>query len=157
MKAKGILNKDLMTAIADMGHEQLIVIGDVGVPITDPAKRVDLAIAEELPTLKQVLELIMDEMIYERVIVAEEQKLYNPNHFAEVNELSKRCEVETISHRKLMEEYLPKAKYIVRTGGFEPWGNVVLAAGIDAPKWFEKEGCIVPDYYEKRVGYTEES
>lgn len=70
MKRKGILNKELMKAIADMGHEQLIVIGDAGVPVNDQAKRIDLAIAEELPTVRQVLELIEDEMIYERVIVA---------------------------------------------------------------------------------------
>ena len=80
MKRKGILNKELMKAIADMGHEQLIVIGDAGVPVNDQAKRIDLAIAEELPTVRQVLELIEDEMIYERVIVAEEQKMYNPKH-----------------------------------------------------------------------------
>lgn len=153
MKKRGILNRDLMTAIADMGHEQIIVIGDVGVPIADQAKRVDLAIAEELPSLSQVLELIMDEMIYERVIVAEEQKLYNPKHYEAVCGLSDRCQVETIPHTELMDIYLKKAKYIVRTGGFEPWGNVVLAAGIDAHKWFQKEGCIVPDYYEERANY----
>ena len=56
MKRKGILNKELMKAIADMGHEQLIVIGDAGVPVNDQAKRIDLAIAEELPTVRQVLE-----------------------------------------------------------------------------------------------------
>lgn len=156
MKAKGILNRDLMAAIADMGHEQIIVIGDVGVPIDDKQKRIDLAIAEELPTLEQVLRLVMEEMIYEKVIVAEEQKLYNPKHFAAVTQLSKRCAVETIPHRDLMDTYLKQAKYIIRTGGFEPWGNVVMAAGIDAPRWFRKEGCIVPDYYEERAGYKED-
>ena len=152
MKRKGILNKELMKAIADMGHEQLIVIGDAGGPVNDQAKRIDLAIAEELPTVRQVLELIEDEMIYERVIVAEEQKMYNPKHYQAVCDMSVHCQVETVPHRELMEKYLPQAKYIVRTGGFEPWGNIVLASGIDANKWFQKEGCIVPDYYEERAG-----
>lgn len=152
MKRKGILNRELMKAIADMGHEQLIVIGDVGVPVTDQAKRVDLAIAEDLPTVRQVLKLVMDEMIYERVIVAEEQKLYNPKHYEAVCGLAVHCQVETVPHRELMDTYLRQAKYIVRTGGFEPWGNIVLASGIDANKWFQKEGCIVPGYYEERAG-----
>lgn len=156
MKAKGILNKNLMTAITDMGHEQIIIIGDVGVPIVRSEQRIDLAIAEDLPTLEQVLRLVMDEMIYERVIVAEEQKMYNPKHFAAVEALSKRCKVETMPHADLFAEYIGKAKYIVRTGGFEPWGNVVLQAGIDAPKWFQKEGCIVPGYYEERANYVED-
>ena len=96
MKAKGILNKALMSAITDMGHEQIMIIGDVGVPIVRPEQRIDLAIAEDLPTLEQVLRLVMDEMIYERVIVADEQKMYNPKHFAAVEALSKRCKVETM-------------------------------------------------------------
>jgi len=153
MKRRGILNKALMTAIADMGHTEIMIIGDAGVPIADGAKRIDLAIAEDLPSIRQVLALVMDEMIYEKVVVAEEQKLYNPLHFAEVTKLSDRCAVETMPHEELFRTYLPKAKYIVRTGGFEPWGNVVLAAGIDAHKWFQKEGCITPDYYEARAGY----
>ena len=52
-----------------------------------------------------------------------------------------------------IREYLPKAKYIVRTGSMMPWGNVVLQAGIDAKKWFQKEGCITPGYYEERASY----
>lgn len=153
MKKKGILNRNLMDAIMSMGHTEIMIIGDAGVPIGNPAQRIDLALSEDVPTIRQVLELVMDEMIYERVIVAEEQKMYNPVHFAQVKALSERCEVETMPHEELFETYLPKAKYIVRTGNFMPWGNVVLTAGIDAHKWFQKEGCITPDYYEKRVSY----
>lgn len=155
MKKSGILNKALMNAIMDMGHTEIIVIGDAGVPIARPEQRVDLAITEDLPSIAQVLELIMGEMIYEKVVVAQEQKDYNPMHFANVTRLSTRCPVETMPHAQFFAEYLPKAKYIVRTGGFEPWGNVVLAAGIDAHKWFQKEGCVAPDYYEHRVSIVD--
>lgn len=153
MKKSGILNKALMTAIADMGHTEILVIGDVGVPIPDKAQRIDLAISEDLPSVRHILELIMGEMIYEKVVVAEEQKLYNPKHFDAVCRLSDRCQVETIPHEELFDTYLGKAKYIVRTGGFEPWGNVVLAAGIDAHKWFQKDGVVTPGYYEERANY----
>lgn len=155
MKASGILNKELISAITDMGHEQIMIIGDVGVPVSAPAIKVDLAIAQDLPSIGQVLELVMNEMIYEKVVVATEQQQYNPRHFEHVTKLSKRCEVETMPHRELFDTYLKKAKYIIRTGGFEPYGNIILQAGIDAPKWFQKEGCIVPDNYRKRVNYQE--
>jgi len=154
MKAKGILNKELSAAIADMGHEQIMIIGDAGIPVSNPAARIDLAIAEELPSMIQILGLVMDEMIYERVIVAEEQKRYNPRHFEAVSKLSKKCRVETMVHKELFETYLGKAKYIVRTGGFEPFGNIILQSGIDAGRWFEKEGCIIPGYYEERVEFS---
>jgi ABC-type ribose transport system, auxiliary component len=155
MKKKGILNKDLMTAIMSMGHTEVMIIGDAGVPIGDDAQRIDVALCEDVPTIEQVLELVMNEMIYEKVVVAEEQKLYNPVHYEHVKALTDRCEVETMSHEELFATYLPKAKFIVRTGNFMPWGNVVLTAGIDAPKWFQKEGCVAPDYYEARVNYNE--
>ena len=153
MKRKGILNKALMTAIADMGHTEIMIIGDAGVPIARPEQRVDLAVSQDVPTIAQVLALVMDEMVYEKVVVAEEQKLYNPVHHAAVCALSDRCAVETMPHADLFATYLPRAKYIVRTGDFMPWGNVILFAGIDAHKWFQKEGCITPDYYEARAGY----
>ena len=153
MKRKGILNKALMTAIADMGHTEIMIIGDVGVPVGRPEQRVDLALCEDVPTIQQVLKLVMDEMIYEKVVVAEEQKLYNPEHFKAICDMSDRCEVETMPHEEFFNYYLPCAKYIVRTGDFMPWGNVVLAAGIDAHKWFQKPGCSTPDYYEARANY----
>ena len=87
-----------MTAVTDMGHEQIMIIGDAGIPVGPPAIRIDLAITEDLPSIRQILELVMDEMIYERVIVAEEQKLYNPKHFEAVCGLSQRCQVETMPH-----------------------------------------------------------
>ena len=54
------------------------VIGDAGVPIARPEQRVDLALTADVPTIAEVLDLIMDEMIFEKAIVAKEQKLYNP-------------------------------------------------------------------------------
>lgn len=157
MKKHGIYNKGLMTAIADMGHEEYIIIGDAGVPIADPTKRIDLAVAQDLPTIAQVLDLIMDELIFEQVIVAEEQKMYNPVHFKNVEDMVHKryetMEVTTMPHYDMFAEYLPKAKYIVRTGSLMPWGNVVLKAGIDAKVWFQKPGVITPGFYEERASY----
>ena len=153
MKKSRILNKNLNTAIANMGHTDILIIADAGFPIPDEAQRVDLAIEKDLPTVEQVLRLLLEDFIYERVIVADEQKLYNPPHYKKVCALCDRCEVETIPHEELMEDMSQEAKYIVRTGGFEPWGNVVLVSGVDAPRWFDKPGVITPDYYEKRASY----
>lgn len=157
MRKKGILNKRLMEAIMDMGHTDIMVIGDAGVPIARPEQRVDLAITADVPTIAETLDLIMDEMIFEKAVVAEEQRQYNPVHYAEVEKLVKSrypsMEVTAMPHEDFFAEYLPRAKYIVRTGNLMPWGNVVLVAGIDAKKWFQKEGVITPDYYEERASY----
>ena len=153
MKKGRILNKKLNTIIADMGHTDILIIADAGFPIPDEKQRVDLAIEKDLPTVEQILSLVIEDFIYEKVIVAEEQKLYNPIHYGRVCTLCDRCDVETIPHEELMAKMPKAAKYIIRTGGFEPWGNIVLVSGIDAPTWFEKPGVITPDYYEKRASY----
>jgi D-ribose pyranase len=155
MKKSRILNKYLNGAIADLGHTDYIIIADAGFPIPDDAKRIDLAIEKDKPGILEILELVMSDLVYEECIVAEEQKTYNPPHFAKVSALCDRCKVTTLPHAEIMATMPAKAKYIVRTGAFEPWGNVILRSGVDAPHWFDKPGTIVPGYYESRAEYHE--
>ncbi len=155
MKKSRILNSYLNQAISQMGHTDLIIIADAGFPIPDPARRIDLALEKDKPSIPEILELIMSDFIYEACIVAEEQKAYNPPLFRKVSELSDRCKVETIPHAELISTMPARAKFIVRTGSFEPWGNVILRSGVDAPVWFQKPGTIVPDYYASRASYDE--
>ena len=138
-----------------MGHGDLIIVGDAGFPIPDPAKRIDLAIEKDKPGIVEILDLLMSDFIYEACIVAEEQKSFNPLLFQKVSKLADRCKVETIPHAELISTMPARAKYIVRTGAFEPWGNVVLRSGVDAPVWFQKPGTVVPDYYADRTAYKE--
>ncbi len=154
MKKSRILNKGLNNAIASMGHGDYIIISDAGFPIPDD-KRVDLAIEQDFPSIMDILDLLVSDFIYEQVIVASEQEENNPELFAKVKGLCDRCAVETIPHDELITVYPAKAKFIVRTGAFEPWGNVILRSGVDAPIWFEKPGTKVPDYYEERANYTD--
>lgn len=154
MKKNGILNKDLMDAITGMGHGDIMMIVDAGFPIPDTGvRRIDLAIAKDYPESTKVLELILQEFIYEKCIVADEQKKYNPYLFNKIEGLIDRCPVETVLHSKIIEEYSKKARVMVRTGSFEPWGNIILYSGIDAHVWFQKDGAVTPDYYEERASY----
>jgi D-ribose pyranase len=157
MKRSRILHKHLNDAIADMGHGDLIIIADAGFPIPEAAKRIELAIEKDKPGIAEVLELIMSDFIYEACIVAEEQKTNNPLLYKKVSELSDRCRVETIPHSQFIEMMPVRAKYIVRTGAFDPWGNVALRSGVDAPAWFQKPGTVVPEYYRDRVEYRKET
>jgi D-ribose pyranase len=154
MKKGGILNKNLNEAINCMGHGDIMIIADAGLPVPKGIyKEVDLAIMRDYPDIVTILELILGEFIYEKCIVAEEQKLFNPVMFNKVSSLIDRCPVDTVPHIEIMEDLRNKAKVFVRTGAFMPWGNVILYSGIDAPTWFQKEGVITPDYYQKRASY----
>ena len=52
---------------------------------------------------------------------------------------------------KILSEMAKKAKVIVRTGAFDPWGNILLYSGVDVPKWFAKPDTKIPDYYADRM------
>ncbi|MDR1580627.1 MAG: D-ribose pyranase [Synergistaceae bacterium] len=156
MKKGGIFNRALNEAISAMGHTDVLVVSDVGYPV--PLKNVilaDLAIAADLPDILTVMKLLVSDFIYERCIVAEEQKLYNPPLYKSLSDIVDRCPIETAPHTDIMGKWREAAKVIVRTGALQPWGNVVLVSGVDAPGYFSKPGVVVPDYYQQRADYEE--
>ncbi len=157
MKRSGILNRELSEAIAGIGHGQLLMIVDAGFPIPDKCpRRIDLAIAKDYPDVFTMLKLVVGDLIFEKCIVAEEQKQNNPLLFEKISSVIEcKCAVETVPHAEILEVYSAKASVIVRTGSFEPWGNLILISGIDAHEWFKKDGVVTPDYYKSRAEYIE--
>jgi|GEM_PF-32251 len=155
LKKNGILNRELNEAIAAMGHGDIMMIVDAGFPIPEGSRRVDFAIAKDYPDNVTVLKLILGDFIYEKCVVAREQMLNNPRLYEKIGSLIDRCPLETVPHSELIRDYRSKARVFIRTGSFEPWGNIVLVSGIDAPVWFEKEGVVIPDDYKERARYRE--
>jgi D-ribose pyranose/furanose isomerase RbsD len=151
LKLGRILNKKLNTAIADMGHGDILVICDAGFPIPSDEQRIDLALEQDVPTIQQVLDLVLSDFCYEKVLVAGEMKQFNRPLFDDVEALCTRCPVSTMPYPEFMASIPRAAKYIVRTGAFSPYGNIALTSAVDAPKWFSKPGLVVPDVYKDRV------
>lgn len=127
------------------------MVVDAGFPIPRSAHRIDLAIAQDLPDLRTVLSLIADELIVEGVVRAEDVPSNNPLLDTWLKNKFSDAEFTTRTHAEMLGEQALRAKVIVRTGAFEPWGNIGLICGVDAPKWFGGEGVIVPDYYADKV------
>lgn len=151
MKKTGIINSDLAHAIASMGHTDLMLVVDAGFPIPRSAWRVDLALTPGSPSTEEVLTAIAGELIVERTIVADDVPEMNPPLNNLVHDLFQSAEHDTAAHADILGEMAQEAKVIVRTGAFNPWGNIVLVSGVDAPNWFNKEGVGVPDEYAKRI------
>ncbi|MFP5476380.1 MAG: RbsD/FucU domain-containing protein, partial [Gammaproteobacteria bacterium] len=55
MKRTHLLHAELSQVIAAMGHGDMLVIGDAGLPIPDGPRRIDLAVARGVPRLDEVL------------------------------------------------------------------------------------------------------
>lgn len=151
MKRHGILNQPLSSALASFGHGDLLVVCDAGFPIPREAQRIDLAIAPDLPDLRTVLSLIQSEFIAERIVIAREMKEFNPPLYGWLRSHFTEQEFDEIPHSEILTQIPRRAKAIVRTGAFDPWGNVGLVSGVDVPRWFAREGVIVPDYYRNRM------
>ncbi|PDY42859.1 D-ribose pyranase [Bacillus wiedmannii] len=129
MKKHGVLNSEIASVLASLGHTDTIVIADCGLPIPDGVKRIDLAVEIGKPSFFEVLQVVADDMAIEKVTLAEE--VINNN--AEVN---KEIELkliepafEYVSHEQF-KEHTKKAKAIIRTGEATPYANVILHAGV---------------------------
>lgn len=151
MKRNGILNAELSRVIATLGHTDTLLVCDAGFPIPREAQRVDLAIAEDLPRLETILELLSGEIIVEAVRYAEDVATHNAPLAATVARLFPGAAVSTVPHTEMLDTVGRQAKAIVRTGGFNPWGNIALTCGVDVPRWFDEPGVVVPDYYADRM------
>lgn len=151
MKSGQILNSELSHAIASLGHGDLMIVCDAGFPIPNGIWRIDLPLIQDVPDLETVLTAIAQEFIAERVSYAAEMAENNPPLLEKVKRIFAASEHDPIPHQQILEEMARKAKVIVRTGAFDPWGNILLYSGVDAPVWFAKPGLKVPEVYRKRV------
>lgn len=151
MKRGHILNADLNYAIASMGHLDLMIVCDAGFPIPESAWRIDLALTQDVPDLETVLTAISTDLIAERVSYAAEMAENNAPLLAKVQRIFADSTFDPIPHAQILGEMAARAKVIVRTGAFDPWGNILLYGGVDAPVWFSKPGLKVPEVYRQRV------
>lgn len=129
MKKIGILNKDISEVIAGMGHLDMLVVADAGLPVPSQVRRIDLAVKPGLPCLVEVVHAISQELQVERVILAEETGVVSPHIEAEVLTIFSTAGVEKISHQNF-KELSQKAVAVIRTGEFTPYANVILVSGV---------------------------
>jgi D-ribose pyranase len=129
VKKIGVLNQPISSVIAGLGHMDTLVIADAGLPIPLETQRIDLALAEGIPTFLDTLRFVLTEMQVERAIVAEEMLKVSPNIYQSLLELLGEVTVETVPHL-VFKEQTRSARAIIRTGEFTPYANVMLVAGV---------------------------
>lgn len=147
MKRHGIINAPLSEALATLGHTDMFMVVDAGFPIPRTAHRVDLALAENLPDLRTVLSLINEEVIVEGVTRAEYVMSHNPRLEEFLRHTFGGAAFTVRPHEEILASMASEAKFIVRTGAYDPWGNIGLHSGVDIDKWFSADHVTLPDYY----------
>ena len=129
MKKRGILNAQLSYLLAALGHKDLFMIGDAGMPIPEGVEVVDLVLTAGVPTFKQVLDAVLDEVQVEGYYLAHEIKEFNPELEEYIKAGLPEAEVEYMQHEDL-KKFSGKCRFAIRTGEFSPYPNVILRAGV---------------------------
>ena len=126
MKRGGIVNAPLSGALARLGHTDLVVVCDAGLPIPPGPEVVDLAFSFGVPPLRTVLSGLLEELVVEGATAAVEvegnprsRELFD-THFPDL---------ELVPHEDL-KLMVAGAKLVVRTGEATPYSNVILRCGV---------------------------
>ena len=129
MKKTALLNIELSELVASLGHHDMVVIGDAGLPVPSETWRIDLALTQGVPRFIETLRVLLSEMQVERVMVAEETERISPQILAEIKDLLPGIPIEFTTHA-LLKEATHQARAVVRTGEFTPYANIILFAGV---------------------------
>lgn len=129
MKKRGILNARLSELLARLGHTDRLVVADCGLPVPPEVPVVDLALVAGVPGFAQVLRALADELVVQRVTVAEEAVRHNPAALEAVRRAFPEAPFDRIPHEQLKHE-LSGVKAVVRTGEATPYANVILECGV---------------------------
>jgi D-ribose pyranase len=129
MKKYGVLHAGLSETIAGMGHGDLLVIGDAGLPVPPGVPCIDLAVRCGLPLMLEVTRAVAGELQVEEIVVADELLAREDALVAALRDLFPEARFRHISHREL-KRLSEQARAVVRTGECTPYHNVVLASGV---------------------------
>src|SRR5512136_2619105 len=129
MKKTPLLNVELSEVIAGLGHGDMLVIGDAGLPIPLDVRRIDLALTRGVPGFIDTLRVVLGEMQVQSVMVAEETGQKSPHILEEIKHLLPDTPIEFVTHAGL-KTYTENAVAVVRTGEFTPYANIILVSGV---------------------------
>ena len=132
MKKTPLLNVALSRLIASLGHGDMVVIGDAGLPVPPGVELIDLALTQGIPDFISTLKVVLSEMQVESHVLAQEILDKQPPALSVLNELNVDGVLgsrEWLSHDQF-KVLSRQARAIVRTGECAPYCNIVLVSGV---------------------------
>ncbi|MBI6909632.1 D-ribose pyranase [Pseudomonas palleroniana] len=132
MKKTPLLNIALSRVIASLGHGDILVIGDAGLPVPPSVELIDLALTQGIPDFISTLRIVLSEMQVESHVLAEEILLKQPPALGELDALAEQAalgERRLLSHDQF-KQLSRNARAVVRTGECQPYCNIALVSGV---------------------------
>lgn len=130
MKNTGILNPELISVIATLGHTQSVVIGDCGLPIPKGVRVIDLSLIAGIPAFMDVLHAVNGELVVEKALIASEMKEKNPAIHEQVLAEMAGVSVSECTHEEFKKQ-MEFAACVIRTGETTPYANIILYGGVN--------------------------
>ncbi|WP_085705370.1 D-ribose pyranase [Pseudomonas sp. B15(2017)] len=132
MKKTPLLNVALSRLVASLGHGDMVVIGDAGLPVPPGVELIDLALTHGVPDFVSTLKVVLSEMQVESHALAKEIFDKQPTALSTLEELN---DEGSLGRRDLLghEQFKVlsrQARAIVRTGECQPYCNIVLVSGV---------------------------
>ncbi|MEU3465810.1 D-ribose pyranase [Streptomyces sp. NPDC006733] len=130
MRDDGLWHPRLLHLIASLGHGDLLVVADAGLPVPPGVETVDLLWQRGEPRFLPVLAAVLGELVVEQATVAHE--VTDPlllAGFARQFTALGADRVERVPHERL-KDLTRHARVVVRTGEATPYANAVLRAGV---------------------------
>lgn len=125
MKKSGLLNPTLVRAVARLGHTDMFVIADCGLPIPRSVEVIDLSLVFGVPRFAAVLDALMNEIVAEGAVAAEEVS----GTEAEAWMLDKLPRLTYVPHEEFKRR-VADAAFVVRSGETTPYANVMVKCGV---------------------------
>lgn len=129
MKKLGTLNQPISEVIAGMGHGDMLVIADAGLPIPSGVRRIDLALTQGVPEFLRTLEVILSELQVESAVIASETAAVSPEIYDGIKALLSATPTVLVSHEEF-KQLNRQAVAIIRTGECTPYANIILKSGV---------------------------
>ncbi|GMA32496.1 D-ribose pyranase [Litorihabitans aurantiacus] len=126
MKRTGIINAPLSAAIARLGHTDLVVVADAGLPVPPHVPVVDLALVYGSPRFVDVLTALLGDVVAEHAWVSRESDAWPGGAWVD-DALG--FAAERVEHGAL-KAMVGEARLVVRTGEDVAYSNVVLRCGV---------------------------
>ncbi len=132
MKKHGFLSAPVAEIIATMGHTDRLIVCDAGFPVPLGVRRIDLAVTANVPSLPEVLRVLLGDLAVERFVLAAETARASPRRYTEILDLLPDVPHDTVAHTdfKLLAR---EARAVIRTGDFVPYSNILLVSGVIYP------------------------
>ena len=138
MRETGIVNREICDILSTLGHTDEVIVCDAGFAIPTGVRTIDVSLAENKPTVPDVLAELKKHFSVERLIISEETQKVVPSRFKELaKSFGKGVAVEIITQSEIRAR-ARTVKAVIRTGDFTAYSNILLVSGGGSRWYMEK-------------------